>query len=155
MFQRRGNGWVVQAKSRLVPTAHFALVVLVEAPGLSRDAGRPGLLAFDAIIVGTCLLLGGRSWRSATLIVDSREVVVRSLLRTRRWPRSAVEGFVVGTRLIGPGRWPRRVIGIAFCDGTTRWLNEINCRPGRAGRVVWIDQASVALNESSRDNRDS
>ena len=135
-----------------MPTAFFALVVVVEALGLSSTASRPGLLAFDAVIVGACMLFGVRSWRSAMLIVDSREVVVRSLLRTRRWPRDTIRGFVVRTRVLGPGSWHRRVIGIAFHDGTTRWLNEINCRPERVpGRIAWIDRASMALNESMGD----
>ena len=147
MYRRRADGLFVQANSRLIPAAFFAGTVLLDAPGLWKDVGRPGLLAFDAVIVAACAVLLVRSWRSAALILDPRQVVVRSLLRTRRWPRTAVAGFVVATRIIGPGRWRRRVLGIAFADGTTRWLTEINCRPAKTGATTWIDQAATALND--------
>jgi hypothetical protein len=152
VYRRHGDGWFVQGRSRLVPTAFFVIVILLEAPGLARNVGRPGLLAFDAIIVAACAVLAVRSWRSAALIVDHQEVVVRSLLRTRRWPRSEVESFVAGTRVIGPGRWHRRVVGIAFADGTTRWLTEINCGPGKPDASTWIDQATAALNASAAED---
>jgi hypothetical protein len=120
---------------------------------LWKNVGRPVLLAFDAIIVAACAFLLVRSWRSAALILNHRQVVVRSLLRTRRWPRAAVAGFVVATRIIGPGRWQRRVLGIAFVDGTTRWLSEINCRPGKSEATTWVDQAATVNNLSGGSER--
>jgi hypothetical protein len=149
VYRQRADGLFVQSNSRLIPAAFFAGTVLLDAPGLWKDVGRPGLLAFNAIIVGACAVLLVRSWRSATLILNDRQVVVRSLLRTRRWPRTAVAGFEVATRIIGPGRWQRRVLGIAFVDGTTRWLSEINCRPGGPEATTWVDQTATALNDLS------
>jgi hypothetical protein len=56
-----------------------------------------------------------------------------------------VREFVATTRAVGMGGWRRRVLGIVFVDGTTRWLTEINSRPGRNGAPTWIDEAVSAL----------
>src|ERR1044072_3759446 len=102
MYRRCGNRWIVKASSRYVVAAIFAVALFLELPGLVRNTDRPGLLAFDALIVAALIVLCVRSWRSATLIVGTEEVVSRGLLRTRRWRRTAVASFASDTRVIGP-----------------------------------------------------
>jgi hypothetical protein len=81
------------------------------------------------------------------VIIDDQKVVVRSLLRTRKWPRPAIRGFVPDTRAVGMGGWQRRVLGIVFADGSTRWLNEINSRPPKEGASTWTDEAIAVINK--------
>jgi hypothetical protein len=80
------------------------------------------------------------------MIVSETEVVVRSLLTTRSWPRDNVRAFIASTRRVGMGGWRRRVLGIVFVDGSTRWLTEINSRP-QHDAPTWVDEAVSALNE--------
>lgn len=127
-------------------TGFFAFFALIAASGLANESGAglvfPGVMA---ILIAVLIL---RAWRSATAIVDDREVVVRSLLRTCRWPRSEVRGFVAATRSVGMGGWRRRVLGIVFVNGTTRWLTEISSRPPKDDARSWIDDAVCVLNRA-------
>jgi hypothetical protein len=147
MFARTAEGrYVVQARDvRGFTTGAFVVFGLLEAGGLA-DTNRTALV-LAAVIELALAVLAVRAWRSAIAVVDDKEVLVRTLLRTRRWPRSEVRRFVADTRVIGMGGWRRRVFGIVFVDGTTRWLTEINSRPPRDGVPTWIDEAVSALNE--------
>lgn len=129
---------------RGLTTAVFAFLALLSAGGFAA-ATRPSALALNIVIEFAAVALVVRAWRSATVFVDNNEVVARSLLRTRRWPRSEIRGFAATTRPVGMGGWRRRVLGIRFSDGTTRWLTEINCRPPHEGGPTWIDEAVAAL----------
>jgi hypothetical protein len=150
MFARRAEGrYVVQARSvRGFTTGAFLVFGLLEAGALA-DSNRTALV-LAGVIELALVVLAVRAWRSAIAIVDDKEVLVRTLLRTRRWRRSEVRRFVAGTRVIGMGGWRRRVFGIVFVDGRTRWLTEINSRPPRHGVPTWIDEAVSALNEPGR-----
>jgi hypothetical protein len=122
--------------------AFFALLVVGGFVNTTRTA-----FAMTVVLEIILVALVARGWRSASVIVDDQEVVVRSLLRTRKWPRRAIRGFVADTRAVGMGGWQRRVLGIAFTDGSTRWLNEINSRPPKEGASTWIDEAVSVINK--------
>ena len=147
MFARTAEGrYVVQSRYvRGFTTGVFVVFGLVEAGGLA-GTNRTALV-FAGVLELALAVLAVHAWRSAIAIVDDKDVLVRTLLRTRRWPRSEVRRFAADTRVIGMGGWRRRVFGIAFVDGTTRWLTEINSRPPRGGVPTWIDEAVSALNE--------
>ena len=128
---------------RGLTTGAFVVFALIAASGFANQSGSG--LAFPAVMVIILAVLAFRAWRSATVVVGEQEVVVRSLLRTRRWPLSEVREFVAATRSLGMGGWRRHVLGIVFVDGATRWLSEINSRPPRQG-ASWIDEAVSKLN---------
>jgi hypothetical protein len=149
MLARTAEGRYV-VRSRYVrgfTTTVFVVFGLLDAGGLADTPRRTVALAFTGVLELALAVLAVRAWRSAVAIVDDEEVLVRTLLRTRRWSRSEVRRFVADTRAIGMGGWRRRVLGILFVDGTTRWLTEINSRPPKDGRPAWIDEAVSALNE--------
>jgi hypothetical protein len=146
MLVRASDGSVV-VRSRYVrgqTTAVFAAFALLGAGGFADPAGTASLV-FTGVMELLLGVLIVRAWRSATMIVDEKEVVVRSLVRTRRWPRVMVREFVAATRPVGMGGWRRRVLGIVFVDGTTRWLTEINSRPPSNGAPTWVDEAVSTL----------
>ena len=128
-----------------VTTSVLVFFALVIASGFANSSGSLSL-AFVSVMEILLAALIVRAWRSATAIIGGQAVVVRALLRTRTWPRSEVQKFVAETRSVGMGGWRRRVLGIRFVDGTTRWLTEINARPGERGAPNWIDEAVSALN---------
>jgi hypothetical protein len=102
------------------------------------DATGTASLVFTSVLEIVLGVLIVRAWRSATMIVGEKEVVVRSLVGTRKWPRQMMREFVATTRAVGMGGWRRRVLGIVFVDGITRWLTEINSRPpGTVRRPGW------------------
>ena len=149
MFARTAEGrYVVQSRYvRGFTTGVFVVFGLLDAGGFADTPRRTVALVSTGVLELALAVLAVRAWRSAIAIVDDEEVLVRTLLRTRRWARSEVRRFVAGTRVIGMGGWRRRVFGIVFVDGTTRWLTEINSRPPRHGAPTGIDEAVSALNE--------
>jgi hypothetical protein len=146
MFDRTADGRCVIRSHyvRGLTTGVFALFALILAPGLASDSA--AVIAYVATMEILLAVLVVRAWRSATVVVDDQEVLVRSLLRTRRWPRSEVREFIVETRSVGMGGWRRRVLGVVFVDGTTRWLREINARPPQRSTSSWLDEAASAVN---------
>jgi hypothetical protein len=148
MLARASDGrYVVRSRYvRGLTTGAFVVFALLAASGFA-DATRTASLVFTSLMEILLAILIVRAWRSATMIVGEKEVVVRSLVRTRMWPRETIRAFVATTRAVGMGGWRRRVLGIVFVDGTTRWLTEINSRPPRNGAPTWIDEAVSTLTE--------
>src|SRR5437773_4394415 len=119
--QSPGGRYEVRSRYvRGLTSSVFVLFALLTAGGFVNTTRTAFTMTVVLEIVLVALVV--RAWRSASVIVDNQEVVVRSLLRTRRWPRSAVRSFVADTHAVGMGGWQRRVLGIVFWDGSTRWL---------------------------------
>jgi hypothetical protein len=148
VLARQADGrYVVRSRHVRGLTAGVLVVFFLLDAGGVIDATNTAALVFAMVLEVALAALVVRAWRSATMIVSETEVVVRSLLTTRSWPRDKVRAFVASTRRVGMGGWRRRVLGIVFVDGSTRWLTEINSRPPREGAPTWIDEAVSALNE--------
>jgi hypothetical protein len=124
--------------------AGLLMTVIVAEPDRTWPAGIPLMLVL-ALLIG----MGARGMRSATLIATPYRVTVRELARTTHWTWPIIEGFVADTR---PTQVPwlpvirvrRRVLGVVYSGGRTRWLHELSC-PARDGASTWVDATAAQL----------
>lgn len=112
---------------------------------------RPANIALMSVLLAWLIAIGARGVRSATLIATPYRVTARELVKTTHWSWPVIEGFVAQTRPV-PLVWlpvirqSRRVLGVVYFGGRTRWLPELSCRV-RDGAATWIDASAARLNE--------
>lgn len=139
---------------RRVWWAVFTVVgaALLVSPIFSDPNGtRPANIALMSVLLAWVIVIGVRGMRSATLIAAPDQVTARELLKTMHWSWPVIEGFIAETRPV-PLVWlpvirqSRRVLGVVYSGGRTRWLPELSCRV-RAGASTWVDASAARLNE--------
>lgn len=127
--------------------AALLVAVIFSAP----NGLRPVEIALMPVPLAGLVAIGVRGMRSAILIATPYRVTVREMVKTTHWSWPIIEGFVAGTRLTPvpwlPGiRLRRRVLGVVYSGGRTRWLHELSCR-ARDEASTWVDASVTRLNE--------
>ena len=126
-------------------------VLLVSLIFSGPNRTRPANIALMSVLLAWLIPIGARGVRSATLIATPYRVTARELVKTTHWSWPVIEGFIVQTRPV-PLVWlpvirqSRRVLGVVYSGGRTRWLPELSCRI-RPGASTWIDASAARLNE--------
>jgi hypothetical protein len=144
----------VTSISRRVWWAAFTIVgaaLLVNLIFSDPGGTRPANIALMSVLLAWLFAIGVRGMRSATLIATPCRVTARELVKTTHWSWPVIEGFVAETRptlaLWLPGiRLRRRVLGVVYSGGRTRWLPELSCRVHN-GASTWVDASAARLNE--------
>jgi len=109
-----------------------------------RNGTLVGFLAFTSALLAVLAWFTYRSARAATLIADDDGVVIRTLIRTRRWDWSEIEQFSTQIRVVGVQS--RLIVGIRLRSGRIYWSDEIGGRPGKpAGQR--LEAAVAELNQ--------
>jgi hypothetical protein len=130
---------------RVAMSASFGFMFLLEIGAFYDHNGtRGGELIFTSAFLAVIAWLTYRSARSATLIADDDSVVVRTLIRTRRWDWSDIEQFITEIRFVGVQR--RLIVGIRRRGGRICWFDEIGGRPGKSAGLR-LEAAVAELNQ--------
>ena len=129
----------------------FAVLQLVQA--FNPGKGGIGLTVFALVGAAVCLLLCIRGARGATVAASDGGFEYRSLVRTRRWTASEVDGFEARDSREGVAGYRRRVLFVREVGGRVRKLQEINARASLSPNP--IDGVAEALNArlTKRDGR--
>jgi hypothetical protein len=128
-----------------------AAALLVTLIFSDPNGTQPANIALMSVLLAWLIAIGVRGVRSATLIATPYRVTARELVKTMQWSWPVIEGLVAGTRLTLvlwlPGiRLRRRVLGVVYSGGRTRWLPGLSCRV-RNGASAWVDASAARLNE--------
>lgn len=109
-----------------------------------------GLKMFAGVLLLVTLLLGVRGFRSSTLLIADRQVVVRTLLRRRHWLLDEVRGAMLRTGTVGV--FTRSFPVIMFDSGRDYECRELITSVARSGDLTPIVEA-INLAASSANSR--
>jgi hypothetical protein len=127
-FSRPNNQTTTVVAFLLFGLLGFVGLVVPASPSTSHSVGgNTGERVFSGIVLVACLFLAYRGRRSATILVNSSGVVVRTLLRTRRFDWSVIAEFT--TRDQPVGIWTRTVLIMKFTSGRRLKVTEFNGSP--------------------------
>jgi hypothetical protein len=142
-----------------------AIIALALISPNTYGTGTEGI-TFKSIILAWLAFWAVRGARSATILLTDSTLTVRGLGFTKSWPVAQVDSFVTETRAVTPGfgslgialsfgllyyvRRPRRMLGVKFRNGGTRWLIELKSRTAGKGERTWVDRQADILNNALR-----
>ena len=151
----------VRLANTVLPSAAIILFVFIDPD--YYGAGSAGIIC-KSIILACCVFWAIRAARSATILLTDSTFTLRGLILTKSWPVTQVERFVSETRAVTPGfgwlgyglsfgllsemRRSRRVLGVKFHNGSTRWLIDFKSRPAGKGELTWVDRKADVLNNA-------
>jgi hypothetical protein len=105
--------------------------------------GGVGLTVFAAMSAAAAVWMLARCFIAPTIIATPDGILVRELLRTRKYHWTEIEQFQVSQKPVGSVGYNRRVLGITFKNGETIWFKAFNDNPKGFG---WVDGAAYELN---------
>jgi hypothetical protein len=122
-----------------IPIALFGLL------GLAAASTGSGGIAFAVPFALLCWFLAARAFRMG-VSYSSNEVVVRSYLRTHRWPWSDIASFQVSESAVGAMAYRRKVLEVVLTTGQMLSFNQQNASSRDRASPTWIEIAVVDLN---------
>lgn len=128
-----------------VVTGVFFLFITVIQIGESFNPGKGGLglQVFTAIVAAACAWLTTRALVAPTITATPDGVLVRTLLKTRKYGWAEIERFEVHERAVGAMGYSRKVLALVLRNGEVNSFTALNSGPGPFG---WVDEAALKLN---------
>jgi hypothetical protein len=120
-------------------------IALLGLLGLSAAGTGSGGFAVAVPFAVLCGFLAVRAFRMG-VSSSAQEVVVRSYLRTHRWPWSDIASFQVSEGAVGAMANRRKVLEVVLNSGQVLSFNQQNASPRNGATPSWIESAVVDLN---------
>ena len=122
------------------------LLFLLIGVGLAADhRSGVGAKAFAWVLVAFSLRFIYRGVLSATVLVSSAAVSLRSLFRTRRYPLATIERAEVKVGRTGPNGFGRQYPVLHLATGSEVPFRELNAKPPKPAADPSVVQRAVEL----------